>query len=706
MLLSVFVLALATAHADAPGHDIVPDDQFTLDEVRGLGVNERGTQVVFVRSRWSDEADARVDDLWLLDTRVRKTSRLTFRDHGVHAPAVSPDDAWVYFLAGDDDSTTQVWRHPMGGGVDQQITQVADGVNAYRLSDDGQTIWYITTTETHGDDAWESLRDTFSDLHYVDRKHTQSQISRLDLNTWRTESVWTPDAYVVAFDVTEDGLRIAAITAPDADLITHEGGTEVLVLDRETDQVVEVPDTLWRADAPSPYGWLLGPRWSSDGRALAFRVDYDGYPGEAFVAEFAGGVPKVWQLPRPGQVTLVGASMAWVPGTRELCYRAADHARVRIVCHPRVRAGTQSRARAFPKGDVVVDAYAFSGDGRDVYAVVGTPTHFPEVYRLPARGNLFPQELTDLNPHVADWKLPDLSIASWTAPDGTKVEGVLETPAGWTKDDGPLPMVVVLHGGPTSAAPYRMVFGAAGRTSFAAKGWAVLLPNYRGSTGYGDAFLEGLIGHENDIEVADILAGVDAMVEQGIAQADKLAVMGWSNGGFLTNAVLTHTDRFAAASSGAGVVDQALQWAVEDTPGHVINFMQGLPWETPDAYRSASPLWQLGKVTTPLLIHVGEHDARVPPAHAKALFRALDTYLKVPSELVVYPDTGHGLWRKSHRAAKIAWDHAWFDHWVLGEGADDKATKPVPVEVVTPVAPVGLEGASNDKEAAETETVE
>ena len=199
----------------------------------------------------------------------------------------------------------------------------------------------------------------------------------------------------------------------------------------------------------------------------------------------------------------------------------------------------------------------------------------------------------------------------------------------------------------------------------AAKGYALLSPNYRGSTGYGDKFMTDLIGRENDIDVEDILKGVDALVERGIADPERLGVMGWSNGGFLANALITKTDRFKAASTGAGVLDMVIQWGTEDTPGHVVNYMQGLPWATPDAYRSASPVYDLHKVRTPTLIHVGGNDARVPPANARALYRALRYYLDVPVELIVYPGEGHGLTTYENRKGKMEWDLAWFDRYLL-----------------------------------------
>jgi dipeptidyl aminopeptidase/acylaminoacyl peptidase len=200
----------------------------------------------------------------------------------------------------------------------------------------------------------------------------------------------------------------------------------------------------------------------------------------------------------------------------------------------------------------------------------------------------------------------------------------------------------------------------------ASKGFALFSPNYHGSTGYGDEFIAKLIGRENEIEVTDILTGIDALIERGIADPERIGVMGWSNGGYLTNCVITAApDRFKAASSGAGVLDMVIQWGTEDTPGHVINYMNGLPWEQPDQYRRSSPLYELHKVRTPTIIHVGDSDPRVPPAHSKALYRAMRHYLDVPSELVIYPGEGHGLSTHENRLAKMKWDLAWFERYLL-----------------------------------------
>ncbi len=246
------------------------------------------------------------------------------------------------------------------------------------------------------------------------------------------------------------------------------------------------------------------------------------------------------------------------------------------------------------------------------------------------------------------------------------VECILETPPGYYGKER-LPLIVVIHGGPTAASMLRMRLWIYGRVLYASQGYAVFSPNYRGSTGYGDKFMTDLIGKKNNIDVEDILTGVDSLIAKGIADPSRMGVMGWSNGGYLTNCLITKTSRFKAASSGAGISDVAMQWSIEDTPGHVINFKKGFPWTKPAEMRAASPLFAVDRVKTPTLFHVGGADERCPPAHQRAMYRALHHYLGVPTELIVYPGEPHGLTKYSNRKAKMAWDKAWFDRYLLGK---------------------------------------
>jgi dipeptidyl aminopeptidase/acylaminoacyl peptidase len=296
---------------------------------------------------------------------------------------------------------------------------------------------------------------------------------------------------------------------------------------------------------------------------------------------------------------------------------------------------------------------------------------FPELERFddgkPA------ETLTDLNRHTNDWKIPAVEHVTWQAPDGTTVGGPLELPYGYKKGSKPLPLVVAIHGGPTTASYADARFDLHnGRTYFSAAGYAVLLPNYRGSTGYGDEFVTDLIGHENDIEVKDILAGIQHLVKQGIADSERIAVMGWSNGGYLSNCLITLKEppvKIKAASSGAGILDSMAERGFNDEPAYPRVFKTGLPWEKPEIYQRTSPSYDLANVTTPTLIHVGGEDVRCPPGHSRMLYRALKHYVDVPTELIVYPGEPHGLTKRAHRLAKMEWDLAWFEKYLKQDEA-------------------------------------
>jgi len=668
---AVFVAASAAADAPVRSHDITIDDYFGLAFVREVEVSPDGVRVAYTEDRWEGEDEEQNRDLWMLDVATRTRQRLTFDKAGARRPRWSADGAWIYFTAGVErpgeqrppyDGNTQAWRISPAGGEPQVVTRIEDGIDLYDLSADGKALYYTVRVE-QVDSEWKELREKYDGLEYGHGVTRFSELWMLDLESWRATKVVDERRVIGAFEVAPDRKRIAMLTTPDEELIHNEGWSRLDVHDADAGSVSVVTGPDWRSDHLSPFGWLNEARWSSDGRALAFSISFDGYPTRVYVAEWVPDGPRLRELQRPAGVSVSGGSLGWRPGSRELRFVGEEQARSRLMAFTGIRDGGQGRTVTLTPGDVTVDAHDASTAGDAQVVVTSSLTDPPDLYRLTDAGKL--ERLTRVNPQVDTWKLPQISLVEWNGDGGRRVQGVLELPPGYKASDGPLPLVVHIHGGPTSATRYRFEFRQYGRTALAAKGYALLSPNYRGSTGYGDEFMIELVGRENDVEVKDILAGVDAMVERGIADPERLGVMGWSNGGFLTNCLIAAGDRFKAASSGAGVIDQVLQWGIEDTPGHVINFMGGkLPWESIDAYREGSPLYGLRDVKTPTLIHVGSGDERVPAAHARLLHRALQFYSKVPSELIVYPDEPHGLTRYDHQQAKMEWDHAWFGRYL------------------------------------------
>ena len=662
----VFGMIALGAGTSAQSHRIEPEDYFTLAGITGVAVAPDGATAAWTEMRWDPPAEGRRTDLWVVDLETRETRRLTFGAGGASGIRFSGDGQWIHYGANDEAGHAQVWRIAPGGGAAQAVTRVAEGIDLWDVAG-GDRMLAFTVGVEKTEDEWKDLRKTFAGLEYGDGITTYSEVRLLDMRTWRTRTLSKAERVVLDLDLSPNGETVALVTTPDNELVHREGWSAVEVLDVASGETTFVTQDGWRDRHPSPFGWVDSVRMADDGRALAFTVSFDGYPTLLYVAERDGAGWRLDQLVRPEGVSVTGGTIGWKPGGRDLVFVGDVRARAHLYTVPGVRAGAgRAPARALTRGDATVGGWAYGGKGDPLVVTSGSLTRPDDLFLMGEDGAL--DRLTDVNPQVADWILPSIEVVQWTAPDGRRVEGILEKPPGWTPEDGPLPLIVEIHGGPTAATYYRLRFWIYGRTLLPAKGYALLSPNYRGSTGYGDDFLTELVGRENDIDVADILSGVDAMIERGIADPARLGVMGWSNGGFLTNALISATNRFQAASSGAGVVDQVLQWATEDTPGHVVNFMSSaLPWQDPKHYVRSSPLYGLGDVTTPTLIHVGANDPRVPPAHARALFRALSIYLDVPCELLVYPGAFHSLSTYTHRKAKMAWDLAWFEKYV-GKG--------------------------------------
>ncbi len=668
-------LAIPSFAADEPirDHEIVAEDYFDIATIFDCALSPDGKHAAWVESRWGRGKEGRKNDLWVIDIEKGAPLRLTFDGFGPGQVTWSRDGQWIYCTGrvkhpGADtpphDGKTQVWRITPTGGDPFPVTRVKKGIKQFELSADSRCLYY-TVSEDSYEDEWKDLRKQYDHLEYGHGLSQLNSVWKLDLVNWRTIRIFDAERVIHEMALSPDGKKIAMIATDDNENIFKEGWSRVDVLDIATEVREELAGQKWRADHPSPYGWIGGVTWASDSEALAFSVSFDGYATQIHVAEWIDGVARLREITRPPLVAHDG-HLFWRGAGRTLCFRGELKARSRIYAIDNVEAGAQGDTRILTPGDVVVGAFGFDASGRRLAAVIETTRRLNDIY-LVDEGAF--KRITDTNPQADRWKLPQISIVTWTGADGDRVEGILELPPGYERSDGPLPLVVELHGGPTASTRYRLRLWIYGRTLMAAKGYALFSPNYHGSTGYGDEFTSKLIGRENDIEVIDIRTGIDALVEQGIADRNRMGVMGWSNGGFLTNAMITaEPDLFKAASSGAGVIDQVIQWATEDTPGHVINYMKNLPWEDPEAYIKGSPLYKLDRVKTPTLVHVGGDDPRVPAAHSRALYRALHHYLNVPVELVVYPGEGHGLSTHQNRLAKIKWDLAWFKKYLLDEG--------------------------------------
>ncbi len=657
-------------------HDITPDDYFTLNTIAEIAVSPDGKQVAYILAAWDKAEDNRKSDLWVIGTDGKgKPTKLTFDRANDRHPKWSADGKSIYFLGNRKreaekkapfDGTTQVWRVSADGtGEVKAITREAGGVSGYDYAAKADAIYFSKDKEHADQDEFAKLRAK-AKLEYGHGVRKVSEIHKLDVATWRAEKVVDDTRYVREFAVTQDGKKIAMVSALDDTVVKSEGESRVDVW--EAGKVTTPPTDAYRKNPKnSPYAWLENLCWSPDGNRFAFTAVHDAFPAEIILGSLGGSDWTVGVLNRkegkaPWEVVGYGrgfgAPLKWNNEDYLIGLSEANG----------VNRGFLANAKELSAVVAKEEAYSIAGFDRcetsDKSIFIATsPKSIQQLIGVADNNRI----VLDPNPHTASWKLPSIQHITWKAPDGTEVGGVLELPPGYKKGDK-LPLVVAIHGGPTTSTKADLSFDPHnGRMYFATAGYAVLLPNYRGSTGYGDKFVTDLIGRENDIEVKDILAGIQHLVKEGIADPDRVGCMGWSNGGYLTNCLITLKDspiKFKAASSGAGIVDTVAEWGFNDEPAYPIVFKKGLPWEQPELYKKTSPTYQLGNVTTPTLIHVGGGDERCPPGHSRMLYRALKENLKVPTELIVYPGEPHGLTKYSNRKLKMEWDLAWFDKYL------------------------------------------
>jgi len=305
---------------------------------------------------------------------------------------------------------------------------------------------------------------------------------------------------------------------------------------------------------------------------------------------------------------------------------------------------------------------AVSRGGDTVAFVQEGPGQAPEVCRWQFNDKSF-DRLTADNAAVTAKADAVHRIVSWKAEDGLEIEGILVTPPGAS---GPLPGIVMLHGGPAAIA-YDTVRWSA-MDAFAGRGYAVFAPNFRGSQGYGAGFAVASYRDLGGADFADVMSGVDHLVAEGILDGERLGVTGGSYGGFLTNVAITSTDRFAAAVSEFGMASLVTDFAQSAYRAFEHDYLGAYFWEEPELYALLSPLTRVDRITTPTLILHGLDDDNTSPANSRELYNSLLEAKGAPVELVLYPREGHGLREPVHEVDEFRRMTAWFERYLLGRG--------------------------------------
>jgi dipeptidyl aminopeptidase/acylaminoacyl peptidase len=592
-----------------------------------------GKLVAYTQSRAVIETEKSEIDTQIFVAAADGSQRtqLTRGEKSATAPEFSPDSRYVYFSS-ERSGKPNLWRIPVDGGEAEMLTDWKGEIGAFHISPDGKWVAFAGM-EPRADE--EQAKKEKRDFRVIDENpknhslwivaaepdaesHSQGKRTPRHLDTpgHLTDFDWAPDSRAIAF---------THQPTPGADDWTKSDISEVAV---ETGAVRPIAAT--GASERTPH-------YSPDGRYLAYvrSTDPARWAGLDRIVLLTRQTGEARELPptfdeQPALLGWAGDSARLLfteaRGTANIVYAMPIDGQPTPVYEP--RHGTLQAVHVNATGT----AFGFAGESWD---------EAPEAYLLKI-GDSIPQRVSRANLDLPKLPIGETKRVTWKAADGLDIEGLLTCPVGYE----PLkryPLVLVIHGGPTGVFQDSFLgrYGLYPYATFAARGYAVLRINPRGSSGYGRTFRFANMNDWGGKDYLDLMAGVDQAIAMGVADPDRLAVMGWSYGGFMTSWVVTHTHRFKAAAVGAGVTDLWSFTGTSDIHGFLPDYFSGEPWTGFDGYFNHSPMAFVKGVATPTLILHGEADVRVPTTQGYEFYNALKRQ-GVATKMVVYPRTPHG----------------------------------------------------------------
>ena len=620
----IFLLAAALTPIAAQERTLSIDD-FRLEiDIGGPALSPDGRQAVIVRSTRNYDENRYDQTLILVDVASGTQRELTPHRPGVGGPIWSPSGHWLAFAddAADGDGR-QVFILPMTGGEARQVTHAADGVASYDWSADGQAIFYTTRDSIVPRTGEERHNRSFEvGLNsYLTRSAPRSRhLWRVPVAGGDPQRLTSGSEHIDAFSVSPDGRTVALEVMPSA----HTGERI-----RTTIRFLDLATGTTRDLAEPPPAFLAS--FSPDGRYLAFSRSRGPepyfHPSGIFLTPTAGG-PTIDVT--AGLDRNLG-SVEWLPDSRAILVGGFDRTAVAMWHQP-----LSGPARRIALGDLHVGRKEIGPDSVLVFAG-RTSTHPPELYAM-RLGDTTPRRLTSFNDLIAAMNLARAEAVTWDGPDGFAQNGVLLYPPGY-EEGKRYPLVLNIHGGPmgTSTEAFSMF-----NQILAAQGWLVFSPNYRGSGSQGDAFQSAVINDAGDGPGRDVMSGVKVLTDRGIVDEDRIAVSGWSYGGYMTAWLTAHYDGWAAAVAGAAVTDWYDWYSMADMNVWAGFGLGGSPWLNDNAanYWRQSPIAYAHQIRTPTLILSTTGDERVTVSQSYKLYHALrDNGAEV--QFIAYPVPGH-----------------------------------------------------------------
>jgi dipeptidyl aminopeptidase/acylaminoacyl peptidase len=610
-----------------------------LMKIKGVGsprISPDGSRVAYTVSEVKMEKDKEwktLTQVWVVPAAGGKARQYTRGEKSGSAPEWSPDGTMLAFLSDrEKDGERQVWMMNADGGEAWSVTSHKGGVSGFHFSPDGKRLALTAVDQPNKDE--EDRKKVKDDTMVIDRDIKMTHLWLFDLDKKEEKRLTEGDYTLSDPQWSPDGTRITYTTrpTPKADDGASSDVWVVTVASGEKKKIAGEPGSADNA------------RWSRDGKWIAFvgTTHRDPGPSNTYLYLYPGngGTPK--QL--TGKFDLDVGTPFWSRDDKTI-YFFNNVLEANEVFAADVATGAVKQVTKRGGSTSITE---ISRDGKTIIGTISLVNQPAELYVANADFDSI-RPLTDHNSWLKDYALASTEIVKWKSKDGTEIEGVLTRPVGYPAGMK-VPFLLNPHGGPTGASINN--FNGTVQV-LAANGFAVLQPNFRGSTGKGLAFAQANKNTWGKGDYEDCMTGVDAMIAAGIADPDRMGAFGWSYGGYMTFWILTQTDRFKAVSPGAGLTNIYSMYSQNDIQRYLRWFYSDKsPWDAQELYWDRSPMKYVKNVKTPTMIMHGQVDTRVPIAQAQEFYMALKE-MNVPVQFVVYPRENHGFTEPRHNMDRV-----------------------------------------------------